>query len=205
MINNTKITLPEYGRHIQRLVEYCKTIPNRDKRTRYAYGIVEIMADIYPASSEMVDGKKVLWDHLAMIADYELDIDYPYPIMEKSELAAKPLPVSCDHNHIHNRMYGKVIEDMIEKACQMTDQEQRIRLFELCANQMKRSFHETNKSADEDDKKIILDLLDYTYGRFKDDIYQVFLFSKEELAENTQFNPAAVVATPAKKKKKKKK
>lgn len=87
----------------------------------------------------------------------------------------------------------------------MTDPDQRTRLFELCANHMKLHFHVTHPTADEDDDKIIHDLIDYTRGQYQDDIMKVYLYSIDELKKNTQFDPAALVVTPAKKKKKKKK
>ena len=199
------IKLPEYGRNLQQLVEYCKTIPDRDKRTRYAYGIVDIMADIYPESAAVENSKQILWDHLAIISNYELDIDYPSPILSREKLDDRPQPLSNPQQpYIHWRMYGKVVEDMIQKAIQMEDAEQRARLFELCANHMKLHFHKTHPNADEDDNKIIQDLLEYTHGKFQDEIYKVFLYSAKELQENIQYDAASLVVSSKKKKKKKK-
>lgn len=199
------IKLPEYGRNLQQLVEYCKTIPDRDKRTRYAYGIVEIMADIYPESAAVENSKQILWDHLAIIANYELDIDYPCPILTREKLDDRPQPLANPQQpYIHWRMYGKVVEDMIQKAIDMEDDEQRVRLFELCANHMKLHFHKTHPNADEDDNKIIQDLLEYTHGQFQDEIYKVFLYSAKELQENIQYDASSLVVSTKKKKKKKK-
>jgi len=201
-----KVKLPEYGRNLQELVNYCKTIPDREKRTRYAYGIVSIMGDLYPEADKVENLKQILWDHLALISNYELDIDYPVEIIPKNKLDDSPeILHNPQQQHIRWRMYGKTVEDMIEKACAMEDQEQRIRLFELCANHMKLHFHITHPTADEDDDKIIHDLLDYAGEKYKDDIYKVFLYSVKELQENTQYDPATLVVTPTKKKKKKKK
>lgn len=199
------IKLPEYGRNLQQLVEFCKTIPERDKRTRYAYGIIDIMADIYPESAAVENSKQVLWDHLAIISNYELDIDYPFPILSKEKLDDRPDPLSNPQQaYIHWRMYGKVVEDMIAKAIEMDDAEQRVRLFELCANHMKLHFHKTHPNADEDDDKIIQDLLEYTHGQYKEEIYKVFLYTAKELQENTQYDPSSLVESKKKKKKKKK-
>ena len=201
-----KVKLPEYGRNLQELVEYCKTIPERDKRTRYAYGIVSIMGDLYPDADKVDNLKQILWDHLALISNYELDIDYPVEIIPKDSLNEHPeILENPQQQNIALRMYGKVVEDMIRKACQIEDQEQRIRLFERCANHMKLHFHITHPSADEDDEKILHDLVNYAGQEFEEDIYKVFLFSDQELQENTQYDPANLIVTPAKKKKKKKK
>ncbi len=201
-----QVKLPEYGRNLQDLVAYCLTIPDRQKRTRYAYGIVSIMSDLYPNASETQNLQQILWDHLALLSDYKLDIDYPVEITPQSTLEDRPLPLpNPQQKNIRWRVYGKVVEDMVRQACQMTDRDQRLRLLELCANHMKLHFHITHPNADEDDDKIIQDLDLYTDQRFHDDVYQVFLYTAKELKENQQYDPARLVVTPAKKKKKKKK
>lgn len=200
------VRLPEYGRNVQELVAYCLTIPDRDKRTRYAHGIVSIMGDLYPNADKVENLTQILWDHLALLSNYRLDIDYPIDITPQDTLTDRPQPLpNPQQPFIRWRMYGKVVEDLVEKACAMTDRDQRLRLLELCANHMKLHFHITHPNADEDDNKIIQDLDLYTQGRFRDEVYQVFLFSADELKQNHQYDPAKLVATPAKKKKKKKK
>lgn len=200
-----KVTLPEYGRNVQKLIQYCKTIPDREKRTRYAYTIVDIMADLYPEIAQVVNGKRILWDHLALISNYELDIDYPYPITTKEEMISAPTPLQKAQSPIQFRMYGKIVEGMIEQAKLLDDKTERIRLFELCANQMKRNFHQVNKDADEDNEKIISDLIGYAGAQYRDEIMQVYLYSTAELQKNEQFDPASLVVETKKKKKKKKK
>ncbi len=201
-----QIALPEFGRNIQQLVEYCKTIPDRTKRTRYAYSIVDIMADLKSETEGMDDLKPILWDQLAMISNYELDVDYPYPITPKEKLADRPeILHNPQKDFIRWRMYGKVVEDMIARACVMEDPEQRLRLFERCANHMKLHFHKTYPNADEDNEKIINDLLEYTHGKFADEIRNISLQSIKDLQVNDQYNPQAVETTAGKKKKKKKK
>lgn len=200
------IKLPEYGRHVQQLVAYCKTIPDRERRTRYAYGIVSIMGDLYPQADKVENLKQVLWDHFAMLCNYDIDIDYPVTVIPREQLISHPDPLpQAQHTRIERRMYGKQIEELVAYACQLTEADQRIRLFERCANHMKLYFHITHPTADEDDNKIIHDLMDYTHGRFQDEILQVYLYSYDELKANTQYDPNSLVVTPAKKKKKKKK
>lgn len=197
------IKLPEYGRNVQNLVEYCKTIEDRTRRNRYARRIVDIMADIYPEARQMENCKAILWNHLAIIADFSLDIDYPYEIIPKTSFESKPNRIEYSKNDIRYRMYGKRVEDLLAKAAEINDPNQRIRLFELCANHIKRCYHQTYKDAKEDDDKIIQDMLDYTDGKYKDEIYKVFLYTSKDLMVNNQYDPATLV--PAKKKKKKKK
>lgn len=197
------ITLPEYGRNIQQLINYCKTIPDRDRRTGYAYTIIDIMADLYPDIAYVDNNKRILWDHLAMISNFELDIDYPFPITPKDTLQSTPKQLSSKRENITFRMYGKVMEQMVKRACEIENQEERISLFEFCANQMKRNFHKINKDADEDDKKIKNDLT-YLAGReFADDICCISLMALTDLNKNEQYDPTKLVE-PKKKKKKKK-
>lgn len=201
-----QVKLPEYGRNVQELVAYCKTIPDREKRTRYAYAIVSIMGDLYPEGEKVENLKQILWDHLALLSGYDLDIDYPVEILPKEKLADHPQSLgNPQHESIYRRMYGKVIEGMIDQACAIEDQEQRRRLLERCANHMKLHFHNTHPTADEDDDKIIQDLMVYTRGQFEEDVYNVFLYSISELQENKQYDPKSLVVAPTKKKKKKKK
>jgi len=200
------IQLPEYGRHVQQLVAYCKTIPDRQRRTRYAYGIVSIMGDIYPQASQVENLQQVLWDHFAMLCNYDIDIDFPVPVIPREQLFSAPdrLP-RAQHDRIERRMYGKRIEELVAYAISLPEAAQRIRLFERCANHMKLYFHITHPAADEDDNKIIHDLMDLTLGRFQDEILQVYLYSLDELKVNTQYDPNSLVPAPTKKKKKKKK
>lgn len=199
------IKLPQYGRYVQRLVDYCKAIPDRDRRNRCAAAVVKAMADLYKENNPGADiSIETLWDHLARISGYELDVDYPCAIPERDELATQPQPIAYAQCRIRYRNYGKIIEETIRKACETQDRDARIMLLELVANQMKRIFHLQNPAAEEDDNKIIHDLLDYTEGQHSDDIYQVYLYPVRDLLKITQYDPAVVEPTGKKKKKKKK-
>lgn len=200
----TDVKLPEYGRNIQRLVSYCMTIPDRTKRTACAKSIVGIMGDIYPEIAAADNGQHILWDHLAQLSGYQLDVDYPYPIAPEEERNARPEPLKPAQSEIRFRMYGRVVEDMLHQACQEPDEMRRIGLFELCANHMKLCYYQTYPNAEEDDNKIIGDILTYTDGQFIDDIYRVYLYSLKELKENNQYDPSKLVEVKKKKKKKKK-
>jgi len=197
------IKLPEYGRHVQMLVNYCKTISDRDRRNACARTIVNIMADIYPEQSEVVGRKNILWDHLAVISNFELDIDYPCEVMKPEELVSKPEPLSNTQSRINNRIYGKRMEELVNYARTIEDQGERIRLFELIANQMKRNFHDTYRNASEEDNKIIQDLIFYAGDQFREEIMQVYMLDSKTLAKNEQYDPSKLVETKKKKKKKK--
>jgi hypothetical protein len=199
------VKLPEYGRGVQKLVEYCLTIEDREKRSACAAQIVGIMADLYPEVQQVENYRRILWDHLFILSDFKLDVICPYDIIPSEHLASRPEPLNYAQHSVRYRMYGRVVEDLLTRAMQLNDPQQRIRLFELCANHMKRRFHQTNPETEECDDKIIQDILAYTDGQFRDEVYQVFLYGVDDLMKNEQYNPANLVATPSKKKKKKKK
>ncbi len=201
-----QIKLPQYGRSIQRMVEFCRNIPDRHKRTVYAGTIVKAMGDLFRENNPEAEiSQQALWDHLAVISGYRLDIDYPYPILSREEIKARPEHLPLPQHNIMIRTYGKVVEQLVQQAMATEDPARRIMLFELTANQMKRIFLVNNPLAEEDDNKIIHDLLTITDGKFSDDIYQVYLHPADQLRKLTQYDPAAQVVTKKKKKKKKKK
>lgn len=201
----SKIKLPEYGRNLENLVKYCMTIPDRNKRTRFAYGIVQFMSRVSNVDKPTENQMQVFWDHLALLSNFELDIDYPYEIIKKENLDEKPEPINFNLPQIRYRQYGLVVENMLKEAVLIEDEARRLRLLELCANQMKLQFHLANPNADEDDNKIIHDLAEYVGPKFADECYKVFLYSIKELKVNNQYDKSATTPAPPKKKRRKKK
>ena len=88
--NKNKLILTEYGRNIQQMVEYAMTIEDREERTRCAQTIINIMGNLFPHLRDVNDFKHKLWDHLAIMSDYKLDIDYPYELVKTEKLESKP-------------------------------------------------------------------------------------------------------------------
>lgn len=159
-----KLALPEYGRNIQQMVDYCCTIPDKDERTRCAYTIIKTMGNIFPQLRDEADYKHKLWDHLAIMSDFKLDIDYPYEIVKEENLETKPEPVKYKLEHIKMRHYGKIIERMIERACEYPEGKEKDALIMLIANQMKKVIYLINKE-DVEDAKIFKDLAFYSHGK----------------------------------------
>lgn len=159
-----KLALPEYGRNIQRMVDYCCTIPDKDERTRCAYTIIKTMGNIFPQLRDEADYKHKLWDHLAIMSDFKLDIDYPYEIVKEENLETKPEPVKYKLEHIKMRHYGKIIERMIERACEYPEGKEKDALIMLIANHMKKVIYLINKE-DVEDAKIFKDLAFYSHGK----------------------------------------
>jgi hypothetical protein len=115
------LILSEYGRNIQRLVEHLKTIEDKEARNRFANGIISVMGQLNPHLRDVMDYKHKLWDHLFIIAGFELDVDSPYPIPVKENFDTKPQLVPYSINKIRYRFYGKNTELMLKKAAEMQD------------------------------------------------------------------------------------
>lgn len=185
-----KLILPEYGRNIQQMVDHCLTIEDRDERTRCAYTIIATMGNLFPDLRE--DDSHKLWDHLAIMSDFQLDIDYPCKVVKPDDLISRPDKVPYTGNHIRYRHYGKDLEMMIARAAEMEDGEERNELIMLLANHMKKLMLAVNKDG-VDDAKIFKDLAEYSHGAIRLD------------PTTTHLHEFQVAQTPATGKKKKKK
>ncbi|MBS0010763.1 MAG: DUF4290 domain-containing protein [Bacteroidales bacterium] len=161
-----RMALPEYGRNVQKMIDHIKTIKDRDERTRAARAIIQIMGNLNPNLRESGDVKHKLWDHLAIIADFELDIDAPYPPPAKEVLLEKPSEIGYKKGEVKYMHYGRILEMMIEEACKMEDGEEKDYLIVLIANQMKKASATWNRSQINDDV-IIKDLLELSDNRLK--------------------------------------
>lgn len=153
-----KLALPEYGRNMQNMVDYCLSIPDREERKRCANTIINIMGNMFPHLRDVNDFKHILWDHLAIMSDFKLDIDYPYEIVKKEDLFSKPSKIEYSRPDMEYRHYGKTLEKMAKMINSIEDQKEREQFTLLVATHMKKSYIQWNK--DVDDQKIFLDLYD---------------------------------------------
>ncbi len=147
-----KLLLPEYGRNIQKMVDYLLTIENREERTRAAKTVIDVMGNLYPHLRDVPDFRHKLWDHLAIMSEFRLDIDTPYPLPSIEKLQEKPARLPYGSNHIKFRHYGKLVEKLIEEIRNQNDPEQKKALIVLTANHMKKSFLTWNKDSVEDEQ-----------------------------------------------------
>ena len=111
-----RLPLPEYGRSVQNMVDHALTIEDRAERQRCANTIVNIMGGMFPHLRDVADFKQKLWDHLAIMADFKLDIDYPVEIVKKESLEIKPQRIPYSQHDIRFRHYGRFVQDMIKLA-----------------------------------------------------------------------------------------
>lgn len=159
-----KLVLPEYGRNIQQMVDYCLSIEDRDERTHCAYTIVQNMANMFPQLRSETDYLHKLWDHLMIMSEFQLDVDFPFDdIIREENLDTKPDPIRYELEPIRMRHYGKNIERMIERAASYPEGEERDALAMLLANHMKKLIFQINNE-DVDDAKIFKDLAHYSHG-----------------------------------------
>lgn len=161
-----RMALPEYGRNVQRMVDHIKTIKDRDERNRAAKTVIQVMGNLNPHLRDYSDFKHKLWDHLAIIAELDLDIDSPYPVPEVSKLVEKPNNIPYSQGDIRFLHYGRIIELMIKAACDLEDGEEKEYLTSLILNQMKKSYITWNRSQVADEV-IINDMKLLSRGRLK--------------------------------------
>ncbi len=157
-----KLALPEYGRNIQNMVDYLMTIEDREKRNRSAQTVIDVMGNLYPFLRDVPEFNHKLWDHLAIMADFKLDIDYPYDPPTPDILLEKPNRVPYNQHFIKYRHYGRTMELIIKEAEKFEGEERDI-IIEQIANQMKKSYLAWNKDAVEDEK-ILDDLYEMSNG-----------------------------------------
>ena len=161
-----RMALPEYGRNVQKMVDHIKTIEDRDERNRAAKTIIQIMGNLNTNIRDIGDFKHKLWDHLALIANFELDIDSPYPVPEPSKFVEKPKQVPYRQGEIRYLHYGRIIELMIAAASEMEDGEEKEYFTTLIVNQMKKSYITWNRGQVADEV-IIGDMKLLSRGKLK--------------------------------------
>lgn len=152
-----KLKIPEYGRHVQQMVDYAVTIEDKEKRQKVAQAIIDVIGNLNPHLRDVPDFKHKLWDHLFIMSDFELDVDSPYPKPTRDSFEERPDKIEYPQERIKYRYYGKYVTKMIETVSEMDDLEHRPQMIRQLANHMKKSYLNWNKDSVED--KVILDHL----------------------------------------------
>lgn len=159
-----KLAMPEYGRAVQDMIRHAMSIPDREERQHCARTIVDVMANMQPSLREQPDYRQKLWDHLAYISNYELDVDYPYPLTRLDEDSTKPEPLTYPSKRIRNRHYGYLLERLLAHLATMPEGDDQRMLLQYVADHMKQSLYDWNRDV-MDDEKILSDIARYTDGR----------------------------------------
>jgi hypothetical protein len=145
------LSMREYGRHIQRMVEYVLTLEDRDKRNQQAKIIIEFMGLLNPHLKNVEDFRHMLWDHLFFISGFKLDVDSPYPIPEKETYKAKSQPMGYPKRYPKYSHLGKNLEVIIDKALNEKDAEKKVGFANAIAYYMKLSYSNWHKELVHDD------------------------------------------------------
>lgn len=149
--NRPNLVIPEYGRNIQRMVEYALTLEDREERNKCARAILSVMGQLFPYLRDMEDFNHKLWDHLHIMAKFKLDVDSPYPTPDAAHLESKPEPIPYPNNEIRFRHYGHYVESMIEKCGTMEEGEDKKAFALAIANMMKSNATNWNRNIVHDD------------------------------------------------------
>ena len=171
-----QLGLPEYGREIQKMVDHALTLPTKEERQACAESIIATMSILFPQGYDAIDLEHKLWDHLAIMSNFQLDIDYPFDVSEAIKAATKPQRVGYTSSHIPVRHYGKLLFETFERLKNMPEGEERDALVRLTANQMKRALVEWGHGA-ADNERVASDLAAVTNGKIQLDL-DTFKFEK---------------------------
>jgi hypothetical protein len=145
------------------------------------------MGGIFPHWRDVPDFKHKLWDHLAIMADFKLDIDYPFEIVKREELDMKPGKIAYPDKAIRYRHYGRFLESMIKKLSEMEEGEEKQALLQLLAVQMKKNLNNWNKEGIED-QKIVDDLREYSSGTIDLKVEDLRLSDQQRYNNNNNNN-----------------
>lgn len=170
------LIIPEYGRHIQKMINHATSIESKEERNKVAKAIISVMGNLQPHLRDVPDFQHKLWDQLFIMSDFKLDVDSPYEKPSKEVLNARPEPLAYPQSHPKYRFYGNNIKTMIDVANTWDDGEMKEALVYTIANHMKKCFLNWNKDTVED--AVIFDhLYELSNGRInlKD--------SKEDLSD----------------------
>lgn len=143
--------MKEYGRHIQKMIEYLLSIEDREERQKNAYAVIELMGFLNPHLKNVEDFRHKLWDHLFLISDFTLDVESPYPIPTRETLKAKPQPLHYPKRYPKFNHLGKNIETVIDKALKEQDPEKKQGFANAIAYYMKLTYSNWHKELVHDD------------------------------------------------------
>lgn len=169
-----RMRMPEYGRCVHTMIRQCMAMERRSDRQRCAENIVKTMELMHPEIRQTPDYKQKLWDHLAIMCDFNLDIDYPYDISAARKIACRPEPMPYPKRRIPVRHYGSLVFQALEHIKGMPPGAKRDEACRIIANQMKRDVIQ-HGSAIPDNERILSDIAHFTDGAIQLDPEKVKL------------------------------
>lgn len=186
------LILKEYGRNVQKLVEYIRNVPDKDKRTEMAYTLIELIKQLTPTIKDQPENPQRVWDDLYIIADFNLDINAPYPVPERDILFKKPDRVDYPQSQVRFKHYGKNIEKLVKEALKKEDPQERQDAIIYLGKLMKTFYGNWNKET-LDDSVILKDIqemsggaLDMTIEKVREDNLFEKLYKERKKAKPQQ-------------------
>ncbi len=161
-----RLYIPEYGRNVQKMVDYIKTIEDRQKRNEQAKAVIKVMEILNPAVHLQEDFEHKLWDHLFVISGFDLDVDAPYPMPSPESLHEEPLPVPIQKKPLKAAHYGRNIENMLSLIASHEEGEQKLNMMRVLAGYMKQQYLIWNKDT-VSDATIYQDMEQLSDGRIQ--------------------------------------
>lgn len=160
------LRLPEYGRNIQSMLDYCLSLPDRDKRNAAAAAIVKTMGILFPHLRENPGDNSKFWDHLAIMSGFSTEIDWPEGTVKEEELASTPDKVEITQGRVRFRCYGRMVERMMDYAAGLPAGDEKDQLIFMIADQMKKSLLALSPDG-VDDSRIFADIAEMTHGEIR--------------------------------------
>jgi hypothetical protein len=175
-----QIILKEYGRNVQKLVNYIRTVPDKEKRTQLATTLIELIKQLAPVAKEAQENPQRMWDDLYIMADFNLEVDGPYPKPDRTILFKKPQKMEYPQSDVRFRHYGKNIEKLVKEAVKKEDPRELEEAAIYLGKLMKTFYSAWNKET-LDDSVIVKDLQILSEGKLKlnlDKVREDNLFEK---------------------------
>ena len=161
-----KLLMPEYGRHVQDMINYVKNIPDKEERNEQIQAVVQVMGTLNPQLRDLNDFKHKLWDHVQIISDFKIDIDSPYPTPTRETLSTKPNPIPLEKDPTKMVCYGRNIQNMINVIAEREDDELKTAMIKTLASYMKQQYLIWNKDS-VSEETIFNDIYKLSDGRIK--------------------------------------
>lgn len=164
--SRSKMIIPEYGRHIQKLIDHATQLEKKEDRNEMALAIIDVMGQLNPHLKNIQDFRHKLWDHLFIMSNFNLDVDSPYPKPEPEHFQSKPRKMAYPENNIRYKHYGRGVEKLVASILEMEEGEEKSALIQSTANLMKKHYLSWSRNS-VDDKQIIMDLKKVSRGKLE--------------------------------------
>lgn len=178
------IRLPEFGRTLQSLVDYCVTLEDRTERNECASAIANVMSNLFPELKGDNNDMSKIWDQMQIMSGFKLDVDSPYEMITQEKLNPKPERIPYTSSRIQLRHYGKFVEKMIPVIAKMQDGPEKDEYISMIANHMKKILVSQNNDGIED-ARILRDISIYSGGKIELDPNTYILQEFKEIAPTT--------------------